>query len=110
MDRIIGPEEATPSGGCTDPCVVITLVHGTFAPDAPWTWPDSALRSLWPGTSERPVCFSVFGWSGGNSHRDRVAASRELAEHLRALTTTYRAASHLVVAHSHGGNVALGAV
>ena len=80
----MGLAEATPSAEGADPSVVITLVHGTFASGAPWTRPDSALRSRWPGTTERPVCFSVFEWSGGNSHRDRVAASGDLAEHLLA--------------------------
>ena len=104
------PAEARPPAARTDPSVVITLVHGTFAPRAAWTQPDSALRSRWPAPPERPVRFCAFEWSGGNSHQDRVTASRELAEHLRSLTARYQAASHLVIAHSHGGNVALGAL
>lgn len=90
--------------------LVITLVHGTFAAGAPWTQPESALRRGWPATPERPVCFSVFDWSGGNSHLDRVKAAGELAEHLSALTSEQPAAAHLVIAHSHGGNVALAAL
>jgi pimeloyl-ACP methyl ester carboxylesterase len=110
MNRVMNAAAGTPSVEQTEPAVVITLVHGTFAPDAAWTRPDSALRSRWPATPERPVRFSVFEWSGGNSHQDRVTAAGELAEHIRALTTEYDTASHLVVAHSHGGNVALGAL
>jgi hypothetical protein len=89
--------------------LVVTLVHGTFAAGAPWTQPDSALRRGWPATPERPVCFDVFEWSGANSHLDRVKAAGELADHLSALTAE-RTAPHLVIAHSHGGNVALGAL
>jgi hypothetical protein len=110
MNRVMDTAAGTPSVDQTESAVVITLVHGTFAPDAPWTRPDSALRSRWPATPERPVRFSVFEWSGGNSHQARVTAAGELAEHIRALTTEYRTASHLVIAHSHGGNVALSAL
>ncbi len=97
------------TSSATGTSLVITLVHGTFAAGAPWTQPDSALRRGWPATPERPVRFSVFDWSGGNSHRDRVKAAGELAEHLSALTAE-PAAAHLVIAHSHGGNVALAAL
>jgi hypothetical protein len=110
MNRVMDAANEAPPGERTEPAVVITLVHGTFAPGARWTRPDSALRSRWPATPERPVRFSVFEWTGGNSHQDRVTASGELAEHIRALTAEHRTASHLVVAHSHGGNVALGAL
>lgn len=101
---------AAQATSATEPTVMITLVHGTFARGAPWTGPDSALRRGWPAAPERPASFSVFEWSGGNSHRDRVAAADELADHLASLMNQHKAASHLVIAHSHGGNVALGAL
>lgn len=83
---------------------VITLVHGTFAPDAAWTRPDSALS-----TSLRKAGCHVtrFVWSGRNSHRARAGAAHGLAEHLRQQLTEHPRARHWVIAHSHGGNVAL---
>src|SRR6185436_6680725 len=48
-----------------------------------------------------------FRWSGRNSTSARHKASLELAGHLKALEQTYPNARHYLVAHSHGGNVAL---
>ena len=53
---------------------------------------------------------SPFIWSGANSVRERDKAARELAEHIRAKRTEYPASRQVVVAHSHGGNVALRAL
>lgn len=44
---------------------------------------------------------SVFRWRGGNLHRDRLHAATDLARRLAATKGEV-----LVVAHSHGGNVA----
>jgi hypothetical protein len=83
---------------------VITLVHGTFARDAPWTRSDSALS-----TSLRQAGCHVtqFAWSGRNSHRARSDAAKGLVAHLRQQLTEHPRARHWVIAHSHGGNVAL---
>jgi hypothetical protein len=49
-------------------------------------------------------------WSGLNSVSARSAASRYLSELLRNSLTNYAGAPHVVIAHSHGGNVALKAI
>src|SRR3954452_3907932 len=53
---------------------------------------------------------SPFLWSGANSVRERDKAARELAEHIRAKQSDYPGSTQVVIAHSHGGNVALRAL
>ncbi len=87
--------------------VVVTLVHGTFARHASWTKETSQLsRAL----KRSGVEVEVFPWSGKNSHHGRRLAGHELSVHLRE--QAHRRAGYLqvVIAHSHGGNVALYAV
>ncbi|ROP44139.1 triacylglycerol lipase [Streptomyces sp. PanSC9] len=87
--------------------VVVTLVHGTFARKAAWTQMDSALsRAL----SAAGLQVSRFTWSGRNSFHARAHAARELADHLGRTAREHPGARQWVVAHSHGGNVALHAV
>jgi hypothetical protein len=50
---------------------------------------------------------SRFCWSGSNTHTARLTAGEDLAVHLRDLIEQFPHAEHFVVAHSHGGNVAL---
>lgn len=109
--RGVGPVSHSPSHETPlDSTVEVTLVHGTFAPDAPWTQPGSKLRQ----TLRRhlacrglDVQFDVFTWSGKNDHESRLLAGRQLREHLRERLAASAGNSHAVVAHSHGGNVAL---
>ena len=90
---------------------VVTLVHGTFARHAPWMQDTpkkveegalcSALRGI-EGTAIRRFC-----WSGGNSHSARLQAGDDLALYLSQLRMEFPDAQHFVIAHSHGGNVAM---
>lgn len=86
------------------------LVHGTFAQGAPWTRPGSAviaeLQNSLPGT----WTIEHFDWTGANSYSAREQAASELAEHLDSLVADSRNSRAIVVAHSHGGNVALRAL
>lgn len=93
---------------------VITMVHGTWAPGAPWTQPGSKIRleldqHLHARGASR-VEFCRFDWSGANSYHDRRCASTALRRQLyqQFLKTPY--AIHAIVAHSHGANVGLRAV
>jgi len=85
---------------------VITLVHGTFARDAAWTRPNSALCTHLAAHLGAPVIFSRFQWSGRNSFRARRRAGNELAIHLAGLSKQYPRSGHYVITHSHGGAVA----
>ncbi len=91
--------------------IVVTLVHGTFAKDAAWVKDGSVLRAEIAGALAghgRDVVFDVFTWSGRNSHKARIKAGYELADHIRDLRKNgIPGTRHFIVAHSHGGNVAL---
>src|SRR5262245_40991386 len=112
----------------------ITLVHGTW-PRSVWRdvfltpfygkWPSRSLpKSLWfadgsefrnrlaTALSKRGLSaqISPFLWSGANSVRERDKAARELLEHIRAKQSEYPSSTQVVIAHSHGGNVALRAL
>jgi hypothetical protein len=89
------------------PKYCITLIHGTFAPDAPWTQDGSILRQTLQNHLDGPVSFSNPAWGGANSPWARQKAAQQLAGHLKNQIEAHPAASHFVVAHSHGGNIAL---
>ncbi|WP_439544079.1 esterase/lipase family protein [Hyphomicrobium sp.] len=85
----------------------ITLVHGTFAPEAPWTNEGSylcqALQVRFTGTAE----IHRFQWTGKNNHRHRRQAASELEAHLTAEVERKPHSDHFIICHSHGGNIAL---
>jgi hypothetical protein len=87
---------------------VVTLVHGTFARRAAWPKEGSRLRhAVCEKLAPASVVFAPFTWSGGNSHRDRVRGGLALRRFLRDRAGEHPWARHLIIAHSHGGNVAL---
>jgi hypothetical protein len=86
---------------------VVTMIHGTFAGNARWTRDDSnlckALRKQLPGD----LVIRRFPWSGANRNSDRIEAGKRLAAALKENLASYPDAAHFVIAHSHGGNLAL---
>lgn len=91
--------------------VVVTLVHGTWARQAPWTSPGSPLcEGIRAAHPDRRVAFIPFPWSGRNTISARYRASVSLAAALEATAAKWPRARHLVVGHSHGGSVALAAL
>src|SRR5262245_43471765 len=89
------------------PSFLITLVHGTFARHSQWTANTSLLCRHLVERLPGGVRIETFSWSGANSHRDRLAAGAELKSQLENQLRAYPEASHFVISHSHGGNVAL---
>ncbi len=111
---------------------VFTIVHGTWGrikydppdiagfipnveiefPPIPWYQEGSLfcdkLRTLLAAESVDSV-FRPFIWSGNNSVFARDKAARELASGLKQSLHASNAA-HVIIAHSHGGNVALRAL
>ncbi len=87
--------------------VIVTLVHGTFAADANWKERGSPLYEHIRRELGEQSEIHAFVWSGGNSHADRVGAGKALAAHLAQLSELAPDKKHLIVAHSHGGNVVL---
>jgi hypothetical protein len=128
----VGHDMRADDGATCD--LFITLVHGTW-PRGGWQdvlltpfydkWPSRFLpRWLWfadgsefrnrltAALSQRglSVQLTPFLWSGANSVRERDKAARELVEHIRAKQVEYPSSTQVLIAHSHGGNVALRAL
>lgn len=85
---------------------LVTLVHGTWADTRGWVAPGSLLRSELEqrlGT----VVFREFSWNSRNTHAARAEAGVRLARFIRAGHAQCPGARHFIIAHSHGGNVAL---
>lgn len=93
--------------------IIIILVHGTFAPDAQWTGLDSQLVNVIGRELGTSVRFERFIWPGrllrgfNNSHSARLEAGRKLRDVLIRLEIERKPKRLFVIAHSHGGNVAL---
>lgn len=91
------------------PEYVITLVHGTWGSGGSWTQPDSRLCRLLTAQLGRSIIES-YEWSGHNSVAARRTAGEGLEKHLLRLVDSHPTAKHFVIAHSHGGMVALCAI
>ena len=97
------------------PARVITLVHGTFSPRAAWTFRDSTFcrtlaARLGPESAtvfRRIEWRGLFGTFANNGHDYRIAGGELLAASLDQSFGQFPDAEHWVVAHSHGGMVAL---
>lgn len=92
------------------PAYVITMVHGTFANNAPWINNNSEFSKRIQNNLKHKSIIYSFNWSGKNSHSARLLAGSNLAEHLKNLSFQFPESEQIVIAHSHGGNVALYAI
>lgn len=105
----------SPARADASPMEIVTLVHGTFArglflrrPLAAWTDSRSDLRAaIADALRPRKVQFAIFNWSGGNSMHARRDAGFALVAFLLELFARFPKAHHHIVAHSHGGNIAM---
>lgn len=91
------------------PDAVVTLVHGTWASRADWTMPKSPLYEV-IGLSLGSVVMRPFRWSGRNRVWSRLTATDELRRDLHGALARWPNAAHFVIAHSHGGNIAVHAL
>lgn len=88
--------------------IVVTLIHGTWATNAPWTEHDSDLCKAIEGAFPGRVEFRTpFRWSGWNQIGARQEAALQLRETLAAGPPPDPGVRHFLVAHSHAGNLAL---
>ena len=88
------------------PKYVVTLVHGTWPDTNGWVSRGSFLRrELQRRLGD--TAFREFRWAGTNRHGARTEGGIRLAEFIRAGHAQHPDAQHFIVAHSHGGNVAL---
>ena len=90
------------------PKLLVTLVHGTFASQRGWA-ERSLLRTRIEEKFGDGAC-RTFGWSGRNSIPARREGAEALAEHVAALRAKHPGTRQVIVAHSHGGNLALHAL
>lgn len=85
---------------------IFVLIHGTFSKGAEWTKRGSKLyeklRMTFP-TSE----VVRFTWDGKNSHKSRTSAAQELEALVDSLAVSKPKSQIFLIAHSHGGNIAL---
>ena len=88
----------------------VTLVHGTFATGAPWTQDNSALRQALSDALGPSTTFNPFSWSGENSFIGRAEAVEHLRSDLKRSMGRADGGRHIVIGHSHGGNVVLKAL
>jgi hypothetical protein len=90
---------------------VITLIHGTFAGNASWMRSRSLFRAQLRTEIPDPIVFKVFKWGYfNNSPRARSRATSDLQKRLKRTLLAHPDAIHVVIGHSHGGNVALQAL
>lgn len=84
---------------------LLLVIHGTFAAGQSWwRWPSpftQHLDALTGGAVYKGA--DAFAWSGGNSDADRETAASDLVVWVQ----THPANDLTIVAHSHGGNVAM---
>jgi hypothetical protein len=106
VDRSSAGPGGPARGAASHPDLVITLVHGAWARNASWTRADSPLCSAVQAAFPRALLVPC-RWSGGNTLRARCRATTALVAHLRGLLVSYPGAHHFVIAHSHGGNIAM---
>jgi Protein of unknown function (DUF2974) len=89
-----------------NPNIHVMLVHGTWARKAEWTKEGSELWKKieveFPGAE-----ISAFSWSGKNSARHRNSAAEDLCKELIRKISDNPNAHYFLVAHSHGGNIAV---
>jgi lipase (class 3) len=101
------------------PDLIITTVHGTWATkktegkagtSTPWYHETSVFAHRLKGrfAEQGTICLlRHFEWSGENSILARYRASRRLSEQVKTMEKRYPGSRHLLIGHSHGGNVAL---
>jgi pimeloyl-ACP methyl ester carboxylesterase len=99
-------------GGCSRSTGIplVILVHGTAGKRSSWAIPDqSEFVTMLREKLSREAEFIKFPWSGANRTRARADAAVRLATRIASELSVCRRPI-FVVAHSHGGNVALRAL
>ena len=84
--------------------IKVSLLHGTFATGSTWPVLEEEIRRQFSGYD---VDISYPLWSGGNTVRARLDGASTLENHVLTLVRKNADQDHFIVAHSHGGNIAL---
>ena len=110
IKRIYEPTSLINTKIVENPKAIVFLVHGTWARCADWTLPGSNLRKSISSIFDGSVVFKQFMWSGKNTMNARNNATIDLKEQLENSLREHTGSDHFVIAHSHGGNIALRAI
>ena len=84
----------------------VVLVHGTWARGSRWPKVEAMLADTFAGRAH----VEYVEWPGHNQVSARMKGVRALIRALRSSIRAHPDARHVVIAHSHGGNVALRAL
>ena len=87
--------------------IVVTLIHGTFAPNTAWVQEGSSFCSGLRKHLGGSVDFHRIGWGGANTTAARKRGGERLAAHILKLFRDQPKVPHFVVGHSHAGNLSL---
>jgi hypothetical protein len=86
---------------------LIILVHGTWGTKSLWAFPESSqLVKVLGGPAAEKLEFEHFPWSGRNRTGDRMEAASRLRDKIQSELSQYDR-EIVIVAHSHGGNIAV---
>ena len=84
---------------------VFILIHGTWGAECSWYVPKGNFFDALENTvSKKNSSVISFRWSGGAGHEARVKAAQNL---VKVIKTYHPSVAIYLVAHSHGGNVAI---
>jgi len=91
------------------------LVHGTWSKgllneNSSWVDPDNICYKNLLNNLPKDVELEAFTWSGRNSFRAREIASEKFITHLTTSIKKHPFDCHIILAHSHGGTIALKAL
>ncbi len=91
--------------------IVVTLVNGTFAEDAPWIQSDSRIARCLKERWGDYVQVEKFSWDGHNTIKARISAAGRFIKHVKCVSKRAENKGdkirHFAIAHSHGGNVVM---
>ena len=79
----------------------IILMHGTWATAAEWPLETGQLQTLLRDRFGDKIEMEALGWGGKNRNAHRQAGAKKLAEFIRSEPEI----PHVVIAHSHAGNI-----
>jgi len=85
--------------------IIVTLVHGTSDTQARWTDEDSKIRKGLTQEFGDRLYITKLQWSGENREDARLNAAKRLFDHINANATYFPSSPHVLVGHSHGGNI-----
>jgi hypothetical protein len=92
------------------PRFVIYLVHGTWSATARWISHRSNFSERLSTRLEGSLLLDRVRWSGKNSLTAREQATHKLRLELQERLAQFPNSIHVIIAHSHGGNIALQAI